>query len=132
MYFFFLMIRRPPRSTRTDTLFPYTTLFRSLPRIVGQAAADQRGRGRAYSQQQRRGRGAPQDRNPRRLRDRRPGQGARGPVRELQRRRRGTRLRQGAGQGLGLALRARPPRGVGLRAVRTDELSVTPARKHDG
>src|SRR3546814_9834311 len=30
MYFlFFLMIRRPPRSTRTDTLFPYTTLFRS-------------------------------------------------------------------------------------------------------
>src|SRR3546814_9734407 len=29
-YFFFVMIRRPPRSTRTDTLFPYTTLFRSL------------------------------------------------------------------------------------------------------
>src|SRR3546814_15888491 len=29
MSFFFLMIRRPPRSTRTDTLFPYTTLFRS-------------------------------------------------------------------------------------------------------
>src|SRR3546814_7367226 len=29
--FFFLMIRRPPRSTRTDTLFPYTTLFRSFP-----------------------------------------------------------------------------------------------------
>src|SRR3546814_15329075 len=27
--FFFLMIRRPPRSTRTDTLFPYTTLFRA-------------------------------------------------------------------------------------------------------
>src|SRR3546814_5581289 len=26
---FFLRIRRPPRSTRTDTLFPYTTLFRS-------------------------------------------------------------------------------------------------------
>src|SRR3546814_10596758 len=26
--FFFLMVRRPPRSTRTDTLFPYTTLFR--------------------------------------------------------------------------------------------------------
>src|SRR3546814_18568428 len=37
--FFFLMIRRPPRSTRTDTLFPYTTLFRSglqrLQRLVG-------------------------------------------------------------------------------------------------
>src|SRR3546814_19569902 len=28
--FFFLMIRPPPRSTRTDTLFPYSTLFRSL------------------------------------------------------------------------------------------------------
>src|SRR3546814_10061328 len=28
------MIRRPPRSTRTDTLFPYTTLFRSRPEIV--------------------------------------------------------------------------------------------------
>src|SRR3546814_8452006 len=28
-FFYFLMIRRPPRSTRTDTLFPYTTLFRS-------------------------------------------------------------------------------------------------------
>src|SRR3546814_12975400 len=32
----FLMIRRPPRSTRTDTLFPYTTLFRS----AGPGAAD--------------------------------------------------------------------------------------------
>src|SRR3546814_12918542 len=29
-FFFFLIIRRPPRSTRTDTLFPYTTLFRSI------------------------------------------------------------------------------------------------------
>src|SRR3546814_19772707 len=46
---FFLMIRRPPRSTRTDTLFPYTTLFRSrstirreiLPRPgIAAAAAD--------------------------------------------------------------------------------------------
>src|SRR3546814_17892898 len=27
------MIRRPPRSTRTDTLFPYTTLFRSSPNV---------------------------------------------------------------------------------------------------
>src|SRR3546814_21044289 len=42
--FFFLRLRRPPRSTRTDTLFPYTTLFRSthgqypgmtLPAIMG-------------------------------------------------------------------------------------------------
>src|SRR3546814_15114837 len=42
--FFFLMIRRPPRSTRTDTLFPYTTLVRSLdylPRAL--AARDTRG-----------------------------------------------------------------------------------------
>src|SRR3546814_16471090 len=29
MWIFFLMTRRPPRATRTDTLFPYTTLFRS-------------------------------------------------------------------------------------------------------
>src|SRR3546814_3372930 len=36
--FFFLMIRRPPRSTRTDTLFPYTTLFRS----AGEAGAGSR------------------------------------------------------------------------------------------
>src|SRR3546814_5704826 len=36
MLFFFLMIRRPPRSTRTDTLFPYTTLFRSLRQGAGQ------------------------------------------------------------------------------------------------
>src|SRR5213083_3253322 len=37
---FFLMIRRPPRSTQQRTLFPYTTLFRSLFRAVetGQAA----------------------------------------------------------------------------------------------
>src|SRR3546814_20717713 len=32
-FFFFLMIRRPPRSTRTDTLFPYTTLFRSAVEV---------------------------------------------------------------------------------------------------
>src|SRR3546814_11410454 len=40
LVFFFLMIRRPPRSTRTDTLFPYTTLFRSPGRYAG--TADQR------------------------------------------------------------------------------------------
>src|SRR3546814_3848707 len=34
----FLRIRRPPRSTRTDTLFPYTTLFRSLCRRLCRAA----------------------------------------------------------------------------------------------
>src|SRR3546814_15265555 len=30
LFVFFLMLRRPPRSTHTDTLFPYTTLFRSI------------------------------------------------------------------------------------------------------
>src|SRR3546814_16125635 len=42
--FFFLTIRRPPRSTRTDTLFPYTTLFRSeraLYNMVVNEATDQ-------------------------------------------------------------------------------------------
>src|SRR3546814_2315040 len=44
MVFFFLMIRRPPRSTRTDTLCPYTTRFRSgrqevpLGKGLGEAA----------------------------------------------------------------------------------------------
>src|SRR3546814_7595796 len=41
------MIRRPPRSTRTDTLFPYTTLFRSLDRVD----RDQRRRGDRLSVQ---------------------------------------------------------------------------------
>src|SRR3546814_20727748 len=42
--FFFLMIRLPPRSTRTDTLFPYTTLFRSgrLYRRAGRRAVQAR------------------------------------------------------------------------------------------
>src|SRR3546814_9447565 len=47
--FFFLMIRRPPRSTRTDTLFPYTTLFRSVQKRRHAHGLDrgrhQRGRG---------------------------------------------------------------------------------------
>src|SRR3546814_12460083 len=42
-FVFFLMIRRPPRSTRTDTLFPYTTLFRSVKQAPGQRF--ERGRG---------------------------------------------------------------------------------------
>src|SRR3546814_21101746 len=37
LFIFLLMIRRPPRSTRTDTLFPYTTLFRSCL-LIFQAA----------------------------------------------------------------------------------------------
>src|SRR3546814_519449 len=40
--FFFLMIRRPPRSTRTDTLFPYTTLFRSKKSAHGQKSVSGR------------------------------------------------------------------------------------------
>src|SRR3546814_5677764 len=36
------MIRRPPRSTRTDTLFPYTTLFRSRPRHRSQPDLEHR------------------------------------------------------------------------------------------
>src|SRR3546814_10974333 len=50
----FLMIRRPPRSTRTDTLFPYTTLFRSRARNVGIRLTPDGGRatvGRHESQQ---------------------------------------------------------------------------------
>src|SRR3546814_3210261 len=42
---FFLMIRRPPRSTRTDTLFPYTALFRSLYPSEQQARAQPDGVG---------------------------------------------------------------------------------------
>src|SRR3546814_15611347 len=38
--FFFLRIRRPPRSTRTDTLFPYTTLFRSREQRFSQEAIE--------------------------------------------------------------------------------------------
>src|SRR3546814_2066252 len=38
------MIRRPPRSTRTDTLFPYTTLFRSTRAEGRRVRADRRGR----------------------------------------------------------------------------------------
>src|SRR5213076_1851503 len=46
LFFFFLMIRRPPRSTRLVTLFPYTTLFRSplaVGRLVVQGGGDPRG-----------------------------------------------------------------------------------------
>src|SRR3546814_1929271 len=53
MLFFFLMIRRPPRSTRTDTLFPYTTLFRSKAR---KAASGVRRRGAGVGVRAHRGR----------------------------------------------------------------------------
>src|SRR3546814_18722708 len=41
MVFVVLMIRRPPRSTRTDTLFPYTTLFRSILPVIGYGHLDE-------------------------------------------------------------------------------------------
>src|SRR3546814_12271117 len=44
-YLFFLSLRRPPKSTRTDTLFPYTTLFRSRENQAGRSRYG-RGRGR--------------------------------------------------------------------------------------
>src|SRR3546814_6282949 len=47
------MIRRPPRSTRTDTLFPYTTLFRSVDRL-----AEPRRHARSHHLDHRAGRGA--------------------------------------------------------------------------
>src|SRR3546814_16817858 len=49
VFFFFLMIRRPPRSTRTDTLFPYTTLFRSAAAapLAGTAGTGLHGRASA-------------------------------------------------------------------------------------
>src|SRR3546814_7870720 len=58
------MIRRPPRSTRTDTLFPYTTLFRSQG---GQIMTQDRGVGRQCRPE------APQDREPCRHRTGGPG-----------------------------------------------------------
>src|SRR3546814_3212931 len=42
------MIRRPPRSTRTDTLFPYTTLFRSLMLPTGMEISDAEGARQLY------------------------------------------------------------------------------------
>src|SRR3546814_12275753 len=51
MLFFFLMIRRPPRSTRTDTLFPYTTLFRAPG--VDEAAGQDHLRGEARTDEAR-------------------------------------------------------------------------------
>src|SRR3546814_2889177 len=54
VFFLFLIIRRPPRSTRTDTLFPYTTLFRS---VSGHRWAPPRSRGRRCAARSARSRG---------------------------------------------------------------------------
>src|SRR3546814_4227173 len=55
--FFFVMIRRPQRSTRTDTRFPYTTLFRSSLRVGGEtktvAKGNATGKDRGKSRQRR-------------------------------------------------------------------------------
>src|SRR3546814_3410822 len=66
------MIRRPPRSTRTDTLFPYTTLFRSAhqPEILAQAAAVLADRDRALAHHDK-----GDDRHEGRQRDHQPGHG---------------------------------------------------------
>src|SRR3546814_15188009 len=50
MFFVFLMIRRPPRSTRTATLFPYTTLFRSRIALCIGSGGEPRDRDRAEPQ----------------------------------------------------------------------------------
>src|SRR3546814_14504418 len=76
VFLFFLMIRRPPRSTRTDTLFPYTTLFRSFPGRQGAARHHHRHRGR-----HRRHRRRPEvrrTRGPQGIRRRRPDAGTEG------------------------------------------------------
>src|SRR3546814_9669471 len=72
--FRFLRIRRPPRSTRTDTLFPYTTLFRSRGRVRVDGDADVRRRAGAgaLGKERRPGRGGP------RAADRAPDAGATG------------------------------------------------------
>src|SRR3546814_18804150 len=62
----YLMIRRPPRSTRTDTLLPYTALFRSRRSLLP-VARQHRGRLRARARRERggdRGRARPQDSGP--------------------------------------------------------------------
>src|SRR3546814_4462241 len=50
------MIRRPPRSTRTDTLFPYTTLFRSPPTHICRGHPDKRGYSRPSRKSRRKAR----------------------------------------------------------------------------
>src|SRR3546814_15280825 len=60
-YVYFLMMRRPPRSTRTDTLFPYTTLFRS--RLCQRGGVDLRHRDQAAAHRHRYPEGDEQDRD---------------------------------------------------------------------
>src|SRR3546814_18036168 len=66
--FLFLMIRQPPRSTRTDTLFPYTTRFRSppvfaaVPRVPHRASVRHGRRSRQDARQAHRRRSGPRRR----------------------------------------------------------------------
>src|SRR3546814_1645383 len=102
--FFCLMIRRPPRSTRTDTLFPYTTFFRSGRNIVRDRRARRRS-GPAVSQPEKAARG--EDRGRRR---RGADPGGRHPVPDPPRRAcRTFRPRRGrrAGGGEGVHIRRR-------------------------
>src|SRR3546814_14595535 len=57
LFFFFLMVRRPPRSTRTDPLVPYTTLFRSGREWPRRGPLDRPGRAMT---EERDGMGAPE------------------------------------------------------------------------
>src|SRR3546814_4058777 len=102
------MIRRPPRSTRTDTLFPYTTLFRSPEETTdGTAAAGAQSRGAlSYARRRRRG---PEERQ---LRDRQGRDGGSG---------RRERLRQVGHRPLGHATAALPA-GAARSEEHTSEL----------
>src|SRR3546814_8771855 len=80
LFVVFVLIRRPPRSTRTDTLFPYTTLVRSDPADAGGLAEEPHP---AARQGARAAPGAPGRQGPPRQRDeegRRAGRGALQPV----------------------------------------------------
>src|SRR3546814_1971212 len=91
LFFFFLMIRRPPRSTRTDTLFPYTTLFRSAgisdprqplkphPKGLNNEHRNKRPRRPRHRQPGHRGRAWAAGRNGRSRRLGRPDPGLKGP-----------------------------------------------------
>src|SRR3546814_2359632 len=102
MLFFFLMIRRPPRSTRTDTLFPYTTLCRSrLPHPVGSHSRRPHDRHQRHAHRGHGHRGGPGGR----LRQRRlPACARRRLARGLRRHRHGRPVHREAGPVIGEAL----------------------------
>src|SRR3546814_8658327 len=102
-FIFVLMIRRPPRSTRTDTLFPYTTLFRS-----------DRGPPRARTASRVRHRGHPVLRRRREV--------PAGPLQQARRRRRPQRVQLEGHHATIVTSRApRPPREHPSRRARSEE-----------